>query len=261
MRPSIDGRLAVIADPGEAFDLLRFLEVVEDLLLLDAVEDRRGDLEAERLGRDAEVRFEHLADVHTRRHAERVQADVDRRAVREERHVFFRHDPGDDALVAVTAGHLVTDRELALRGDVDLDLLDDAGIDVVAALDLVHRALVLEFELGELVLKLADDLADLVADRRRIDLDVIVDAGQLAQQGLGDLAVGRDDDFAGLGVDHVERNLLAEQDVGERFGELLVQLFLLLLVLLLDLLRLPLRFGGRELHAGDFLARSKPSRP
>ena len=44
---------------------------------------------------------------------------------------------------------------------------------------------------------------------RGIDLDVIVDGGQLAQQGLGDLAVGRDDDLAGLGVDHVERDLLA----------------------------------------------------
>ena len=92
----------------------------------------RRDLEAERLGGDAQVRFEHLADVHTRRHAERVQADFHRSAVREERHVFLRHDLGDHALVAVAAGHLVTDRELALRGDVDLHLLDDARIDVVA---------------------------------------------------------------------------------------------------------------------------------
>ena len=157
-----------------------------------------------------------------------LRHDVDRSAVREERHVFFRHDLGDDALVAVAAGHLVADRELALRGDVDLHLLDDAGIDVVAALDAVHRALVLELELGELVLELADDLEDLVADRRRIDVDVIVDRRQLAQERLGDLAVGRDDDFAGLGVDHVERDLLAEEDVRERLGELLVQLVLLL---------------------------------
>ncbi len=105
-----------------------------------------------------------------------LRHDIDGRAVREERHVFFRARSGDDALVAVAAGHLVTDRELALGGDVDLDLLDDAGVDVIAALDAVHRALVLDFELGELVLELADDLADLVADRRGIDVDVIVDA-------------------------------------------------------------------------------------
>ena len=88
---------------------LASLRYSRDLCLRDAVEDRRRDLEAERLGRTAEVRFEHLADVHARRHAERVQHDVNRSAVREERHVFFRHDLGDDALVAVAAGHLVAD--------------------------------------------------------------------------------------------------------------------------------------------------------
>ena len=155
MRPSIQTCLAVLADPGEAVDLLGVLEVVADLLFRDAVEDRRGDLEAERLGRDTEVRFQHLTDVHAGRHAERVQHDVDRRSVREERHVFFRHDLGDDALVAVAAGHLVADGELALGGDVDLDLLDDAGIDVVAALDAVHRAFALDLELVELVFEAA----------------------------------------------------------------------------------------------------------
>ncbi len=44
------------------------------------------------------------------------------------------------------------------------------------------------------------------------------DRGQLAEERLGDLAVGRDDDFAGLGVDHIERDLLAEQDVGQPSG-------------------------------------------
>ena len=118
-------------------------------------------------------------------------------------------------------GHLVTDRELALRGDEDLDLLDDAGIDVVAAFHAVHFDFALVLQLLELGFERADDLADLDADRARVDLDVIVDRGQLAQQRLGDLAVGRDDDFTGLGVDHVERNLLVEQDVGQRLRQLL----------------------------------------
>ena len=59
---------------------------------------------------------------------------------------------------------------------------------------------------------------------RRIDLDAVVDRRQLAQQRLGDLAVGRDDDLAGLAVDHVERDLLAQQDVAQRLGQLLAQL-------------------------------------
>ena len=42
---------------------------------------------------------------------------------------------GDDALVAVPAGHLVADGELALHGDVDLDHLDDARRQLVALLE------------------------------------------------------------------------------------------------------------------------------
>ena len=57
------------------------------------------------------------------------------RAVGEERHVFLGHDLGDHALVTVTAGHLVTDLELLLRGDVDLDLLDGAIGRAFAGLD------------------------------------------------------------------------------------------------------------------------------
>ena len=74
----------------------------------------------------AEVRFEHLADVHAARHAERVEDDVDRSAVGHVGHVFDREDLGDDALVAVAAGELVADRDLALLGDVDTDQLVDA---------------------------------------------------------------------------------------------------------------------------------------
>ena len=111
------------------------------------------------------MRFEHLADIHTARHAKRIEHDLHRRSVREERHVFFRHDPRDNALVAVAPSHLVANAEFAFAGDENLDLLDDAGINVVAAFDAVHRALALEFELGELVFELTDDLADLVPDR------------------------------------------------------------------------------------------------
>ena len=85
--------------------------------------------------RPAEVGLEDLPDVHARRHAERVEHDVDRRAVLEVRHVLFGQDAGDDALVAVAAGHLVADLELALDGDVDLHHLDDARRQLVALLE------------------------------------------------------------------------------------------------------------------------------
>ena len=83
-------------------------------------------------------------------------------AVREVRHVLLGQDPGDDALVAVAAGHLVADRQLALHGDEDLDQLDDAGRQLVAAL---QAALLLREERLQdldLALGLVHDLGELV---------------------------------------------------------------------------------------------------
>src|SRR5437667_433878 len=89
------------------------------------------------LGSPAEVRLEYLSNVHTRRNAERIDNDLHRSAVRHVRHVFLRHDAGDNALVAVAAGHLVADGKLALHGDVGLDQLDDARGQLIALLEFV----------------------------------------------------------------------------------------------------------------------------
>jgi hypothetical protein len=76
---------------------------------------------------------------------------------------------------------------------------------------------------------------------------VLRNGREFAQQRLRDLAIGRDDDFAGLAVDHVERNLFAEEDVRERLGEAFAQLVHLRLVLFLDLLRLAAAIRRGEL--------------
>ena len=154
------------------------------------------------------------------------------------------------------------DGQLALGGDIDFDGLDDAAFDVFAGLGPLEFLVVLHLQIVELLFEAADDLVDLVADRRRVDLDAIVHLRQLAQQGLGDLAVGGNDDFAGLAVDDVERDFLAEQDVAQRFGQLLAQLFGLLPVFLLDFLGVPLFFARRSVLASwsdSFLAETLTS--
>ncbi len=166
-------------------------QLLLDLVLVGAVEDRGCGLD--RLAavllallheRPAKVRLEDLADVHARGHAERVEDDVDRRPVGQERHVLLGQDLGDDALVAVTAGHLVADADLALGGDADPDQAVDAGQQLGA---------LLAVELGDL-----DDLAALAvgqAQARVLNLARLLteDRAQQAlfRRQLG-LALGRD---------------------------------------------------------------------
>ena len=127
--------LAALAD-----GLVGLLDGLVNFVFGGAIEDGRDRLEAKHRRGPAQVGFENLTDVHTARHAQRVEQDVDRRSVFQERHVFFGHDAGDDALVPVTAGHLVTDRKLALGGDINLDHFQHAARQLVAALHVLHAA-------------------------------------------------------------------------------------------------------------------------
>ena len=76
---------------------------------------------AQRAAGQTQVHFQNLTDVHTGRNAQRVQHDLQRRAVGQEGHVLFAQDAGNDTLVTMTAGHLITDRNLSLLCDVDTD--------------------------------------------------------------------------------------------------------------------------------------------
>jgi hypothetical protein len=144
------------------------------------------------------------------------------RPVGQERHVLARQDLGDDALVAVAAGHLVADADLALLGDRHPDQAVDARLEVVVELapelaDLDDLAALAVGQAQRAVLHLAGLLAE---DRPEEALL----RGQLGLALRGDLA---DEDVAGadLGAD-VDDALLVEvlegllADVGDVAGDL-----------------------------------------
>jgi hypothetical protein len=167
--------------------------------------ERRTDLVAQAARGPAQVGFEDLPDVHARRHAQRVQHEIDRRAVFQEGHVFLRQDAADDALVAVTAGHLVARLQLALHRHEDLDHLEHARSQFVAAfelflavlellLDRLDRGVVLALGRFQLLLarivghgELPPFVAFHVGQQLLVDLHALLDAlgrgrGHLAQQ-------------------------------------------------------------------------------
>ena len=88
----------------------RFGQTAVDDLFAGTVEHRRDGLEAQFGSGPTQVRFQNLSDVHTAGNAQRIQHDLQRSSVLEERHVFHRQDLGDNAFVSVTSGHLVADR-------------------------------------------------------------------------------------------------------------------------------------------------------
>jgi len=115
---------------GEVIQVLGLAGAVVDLLQQLAQLGRLGSLQhvADALTRPfAPTRGESrdLADIHPRRHAERIQHDVHRGAIGHVR-MSRRNDARHDALVAVTAGHLVARLQAALDGQVHLDHLQHA---------------------------------------------------------------------------------------------------------------------------------------
>ena len=158
--------------------------------------------------------FQDLADVHSARHAERVQHDVDRATVGQVRHVFHRHDARDNTLVAVASRHLVADLQLALTKHVHLDQARDTGRKFVAARDALDFLLVLDVDALDGLGRGVEDDLDLT-----IDLGVLHDGEaplqivevELLEELVGDLAAGLGDDFAGLRVDEFLARLADHQ--------------------------------------------------
>ncbi len=75
-----------------------------------------------------------LPQVHAGGHAQRSEDNVYRAAIRHVRHVFLGKDAGNNALVAVATCELVADRYRAQLRYLDMDALDDAGVEVVPRL-------------------------------------------------------------------------------------------------------------------------------
>ncbi len=101
-------------------------------------------------------------------------------AVFQVRHVLDRQDLGDDALVAVTAGHLVARLQLALHRHEHLDHLHHARRQLVAALQLVD--LVLEAAVEALA-----GLVELAAHGLQLAHRLLVVEGDLPPQARRDL--------------------------------------------------------------------------
>ena len=60
--------------------------------------------------------FDGATDIHTGRNAERIEHDIERCAIRQERHFLFRQDSRHNTLVSMTARHFIADGNLSFLG-------------------------------------------------------------------------------------------------------------------------------------------------
>ena len=97
--------------------------------------DHLVDLVAKTTGCGTQMGFQYLTNVHTGRNTQWVQYDINRITEFIVRHVFHRHDDGDNTLVTVTTSHLVTRLNATLDGKVDLNDFENTWCHIVTSLE------------------------------------------------------------------------------------------------------------------------------
>ena len=65
------------------------------------------------------MNLQDLSDIHSGRHTQRIQHDIKRTSVRKEWHIFNRKYTGNNTLVTMTSGHLITNGNLSLLSNVN----------------------------------------------------------------------------------------------------------------------------------------------
>ena len=165
-----------------------------EVIQLGAIKDRRSELHTELTACRTENGLKHLTDVHTRRHTQRVEYDIYRSTILEEGHILLTDNFGNNTLVTVTTGHLVTNANLTFLGNVNLGHLDDTARQFIA--DGNGELLALQLGIHDVVL-----------------LEVVDD--ELTDEHVGVLVIGPIAKFNGSPIDGFEEGLAELSTLGD----------------------------------------------
>ena len=114
------------------------IQGIHDIQLIGTVKHGGGHVEAQGSGSQGQMNLQYLSNVHTGRHAQRIQHDIQRTSVGQVRHIFHRQNPGNHTLVTVTACHLVAHGNLSLLCNIDTDRHIHAGGQLITVLPGKH---------------------------------------------------------------------------------------------------------------------------
>ena len=110
------------------------IQRIHNIFLVRTIEDRCCHIESQSLGSQGKMDLQDLSDIHTGRHAQRVQDDVQRTFVGQIRHIFYRKHAGNDTLVTMTTCHLIAYGDFSLLCDINADCLIYSGCQLIAVL-------------------------------------------------------------------------------------------------------------------------------
>jgi len=207
---------------------------------LSTVEDWSSELHTEFLTCSTKNSLEDLSQIHTRRHTHRVQHQVDRATVSQERHILLTHNLRDNTLVTVTTGKLITNLDLTLLCDIDFGHLQDTGRQLITNGNGELATVLLSSKLLVLADIVHDQLLDESVDVLIIGPTVALDAIILEVLKCWHCELAALGENLRLGIVF---HALASLAVGERHqlvNEHVLQLVALCLILLIDLLKLDL---------------------
>ena len=109
--------------PAQIHIVICQVKGIHNIILIRTVEYRRRNVESQCLRCKGQMDLQYLPDIHTGRHTQRVQYDIQRTPVRQERHILHRQHTGNNTLVSVTSCHLIPYRNLPLLCNINADSL------------------------------------------------------------------------------------------------------------------------------------------
>ena len=95
------------------------IESVHNIIFICTVKHGSSHIETKSFCSKGQMDFQYLSNVHTGRHTERIEYDIQRPAIGQIGHIFHRQHSGNNTFISMTSRHLIAYRNLSLLGNIN----------------------------------------------------------------------------------------------------------------------------------------------
>ena len=127
--------------PGAVDIIIGNAQGIHNIHLICTVKHRGGNIKAQSPGCKAQMNLQHLSDIHTGRHTQRIQHNIQWTPVGQKRHILHRQHSGNHTLVAMSSCHLVSHGDLTLLSNIDPNRLINSRRQLIPVLPGKHLSI------------------------------------------------------------------------------------------------------------------------